>query len=90
MQIDLSIRRLTENVIDDRIRALLNLINWCMKNGTPEDAPEQGNDTPETAKKLREIGAASQVLLRNDGGVLPFKKDKTVGRASMVMVNYSL
>jgi len=49
-----------------------------MKTGIPENAPEKTIDTPETAKMLREIGIASQVLLKNDNNVLPFNKHKTV------------
>lgn len=76
----LETRKIDESLIDMRVRNVLNLINYCMQNGTPEDAPEEGIDSPETSKKLREIGAATQVLLKNERGVLPFRKDKTVRR----------
>jgi beta-glucosidase-like glycosyl hydrolase len=36
-------------------------------------------DTSETSRRLREIAAASIVLLKNDSSVLPFQKDKSVG-----------
>lgn len=80
VQIAINCGKLTQHDIDLRLRELLNLINKVMKTGIPEDAPEKTIDTKETAQKLRDIGAASQVLLKNDNSVLPFKKDKTVSR----------
>ena len=77
-QIAINCGKLAPHDLDLRIRELLNLIDKVMKTGIPENAPEETIDTKETAQKLREIGAASQVLLKNENNVLPFKKDKTV------------
>lgn len=81
VQIALNCGKLSQHDIDVRIRELLNLINRVMKTGIPENAPEKTIDTKETAQKLREIGGASQVLLKNENGALPFDKAKTVSPA---------
>ena len=81
----LKIRKLTENIVDDRVRNILNLVNHGIKSGIPENAPEETLDTPETAKKLRELSSASQVLLKNEGGVLPLKKNKSVRHNFLVL-----
>jgi len=78
VQIAINCGKLIQHDIDVRLRELLDLINKVMKTGIPENAPEKTIDTKETAQKLRDIGAASQVLLKNDNSVLPFKKDKIV------------
>ncbi|CRK36373.1 hypothetical protein BN1723_004235 [Verticillium longisporum] len=56
----------------------------CMKLGIPENAEEKTGDTPETAELLRRIGGESLVLLKNENGVLPLKKNKKVGLAPAV------
>ncbi len=66
--------------IDNRAREVLKLINKVQPLGIPENAEEKTLDTPETAQTLREIAAASIVLLKNESNVLPFNKEKTVSR----------
>jgi beta-glucosidase len=74
----LSTRTISMNDIDDRARAVVRLVRKCMaESGVPEDAPEGANDTPETAKLLRQLAAESLVLLKNDDNVLPLAKNKT-------------
>ncbi|KAG8630157.1 hypothetical protein KVT40_001776 [Elsinoe batatas] len=68
--------RLEATALDDRTRAVLKLINHCAESGVPENAQEKSNDTPESRKLLRQLAGESTVLLRNDKGVLPLKKDK--------------
>jgi len=63
--------------VDARARAMLKFVKKAQKLGLPEDAPENGIDSPETSKMLRDIGAASQVLLKNDNDVLPFSRHKS-------------
>lgn len=67
-----------EHVLDERARAMLDLVKKCAASGVPENAEEKTLDTPETAALLREIGGESLVLLKNKGDVLPLKKDKKV------------
>ncbi|KAJ9141702.1 Beta-glucosidase [Pleurostoma richardsiae] len=68
--------KVREHVIDERARAMLKLIKKCAASGVKENAPELTGDTPETAALLRRIGGESLVLLKNEGNVLPLKKDK--------------
>lgn len=66
--------------IDNRAREVLKLISKVQPLGIPENAEEKTLNTPETAQTLREIAAASIVLLKNERNVLPFNKEKTVSR----------
>jgi beta-glucosidase len=66
------------HVIDERARNVLNLVNRCAAANIPEYAEEKEANTPETAALLRKIGADSIVLMKNEGNVLPLKKDKKV------------
>lgn len=62
--------------VDARVRSMLKFIKKAQKLGIPEDAPEKSIDSPETSRALRTIGASGQVLLKNDGDILPLKKGK--------------
>ncbi|KAL8357767.1 hypothetical protein RB598_002525 [Gaeumannomyces tritici] len=69
--------KVRRHVLDERVRAVLKFVNRCAAAGVEENGPETtALDTPETAAFLRRIGNESLVLLKNDGGVLPLKKDK--------------
>ncbi len=72
--------KVLDQVIDERVRNVLNLVNRVAAAGIPEHAEEKTADTPETAALLRKIGGESIVLLKNEDNVLPLKKDKKVGR----------
>lgn len=76
-------RKISEHVIDDRVRNLLNLINRVSGLGFEENAPENTIDTPEIRKTLLDLANEGVVLLKNKGNVLPFEKDKTVSSASL-------
>ncbi|EXJ77955.1 hypothetical protein A1O3_09114 [Capronia epimyces CBS 606.96] len=76
-KLSVSSRKIAEPVIDDRVRALLKTIDRVSGLGISIDTPETTVDTPQTAAKLREIAAAGTVLLKNEGGVLPLRKEKT-------------
>lgn len=67
------------HVIDERARNVLKLVNRCAAANIAEHAEEKTADTPETAALLRKIGADSIVLMKNEGNILPLKKDKKVG-----------
>lgn len=66
------------HVLDERARTVLEFVRACAGAGVEEGQEERAEDTPETAALLRKIGGESIVLLKNEGGVLPLKKDKKV------------
>ena len=72
------VNKVAEHVLDERVRNVLNLINKCAAAKIPENAEEKTADTPETAAFLRKIGRESIVLMKNEGDILPLKKDKKV------------
>ncbi len=78
LKFNVSNDRVRTHILDQRARTVLELVRKCAASGVPENAPETAADTPETAALLRRIGNESVVLLKNDNGVLPFKKDKKV------------
>ncbi|KAH8588226.1 beta-glucosidase [Bisporella sp. PMI_857] len=65
-------------VLDDRVRQMLKLINWCAASKVEENAPEKEIDSPETSALLREIASNSVVLLKNERQVLPLSKSKPI------------
>jgi beta-glucosidase len=73
-----SSRKVPIHKLDDRVRNMLKLVNKCRASGVKEWAPELTNNTSETASLLRKLAAESCVLLKNEGNVLPLKKDKSV------------
>lgn len=72
------VNKVPSHVIDERTRNVLKLINRCAAAKIPEYAEEKEANTPQTAALLRKIGADSIVLMKNEGNVLPLKKDKKV------------
>ena len=64
------------HIIDNRAREVLKFVKKCAAANVPEHGPEATRDTPETAALLRKIGNESIVLLKNEKGLLPLKKDK--------------
>lgn len=71
-------KKLLQETVDERVRAVLVSIQRAILSGVPEQAPEKGRDIPETAALLRKIACDSVVLLKNDNHTLPFQKTKTV------------
>jgi beta-glucosidase len=69
--------KLSELTVDERVRAVLRLVDRCTASKVPENAPEGKIDTPETAAFLRRIASESLVLLKNTNNVLPLQKDKS-------------
>ena len=75
----LSSRELHFRDLDDRVRNVLRLVKFCKESGIPENGPEDAdNNTPETSEFLRKLAADAIVLLKNEDGVLPLKKEETV------------
>ncbi|KAK4541987.1 hypothetical protein LTR36_007187 [Oleoguttula mirabilis] len=73
-----SARRVPSHTLDERARNMLNLVNDCVESGVKEDAKEGKLDTPETAAVLRKLAGESIVLFKNEGQVLPLKKNKSI------------
>lgn len=70
--------KFTATALDDRAREVLQLVKECAASGVAENAEEKAVDTPETSALLRRLASESIVLLKNEGNVLPFKKDKKI------------
>lgn len=70
--------KVREHELDERARTLLEFVKACAASGVKEGQEERAEDTPETAALLRKIGTESIVLLKNEGGILPLRKDKKV------------
>ncbi|KAF3761211.1 family 3 glycoside hydrolase [Cryphonectria parasitica EP155] len=68
--------KVREHELDERARTMLEFVKTCAASGVKEGQEERAEDTPETAALLRKIGSESIVLLKNEGGLLPLKKDK--------------
>jgi beta-glucosidase len=79
------INKVPEHVLDERVRNILNLVNRCAAAKIPERAEEKTADTPETAALLRKIGGDSIVLMKNEGNILPLKKNKKVSNFDLVL-----
>ncbi|KAK4934887.1 beta-glucosidase [Elasticomyces elasticus] len=69
--------KLSEYDIDGCVREVLKLVKKVMPLELPENGDESSIDSPETAALLRLIASSSIVLMKNERGTLPFKKDKT-------------
>ena len=80
-------RKITNHTLDERVRKVLNFINIGIATGIPEHATEETRDTKETSKLLRDISAASLVLLKNDGNILPLNKKQSVGSHELAYNN---
>ncbi|KZT03376.1 glycoside hydrolase family 3 protein [Laetiporus sulphureus 93-53] len=69
-------RKIMKRTVKERARKVLELAQRCAK-AAPEildgDGLERTEDTPEERALMRELAAASIVLLKNEGGVLPLK-----------------
>ncbi|KKF94932.1 putative beta-glucosidase I [Ceratocystis platani] len=76
LKFNVATNKVPEFVVDERARTVLELIKRCAASGIPENAPEREGNTPETAALLREMGIEGTVLLKNEDGLLPLKKDK--------------
>lgn len=79
LQQAVSVGKVHQHILDERVRNVLNLINRVAAANVAENAPELAANTPETAAFLRKIGGESIVLMKNEDKVLPLSKDKKVG-----------
>ncbi|THZ94901.1 hypothetical protein D6C82_08027 [Aureobasidium pullulans] len=70
--------KVKKSELNDRVRAVLRLVNSGLRTGIPENAPELELDRPEDRTLARQVAAQTQVLLKNEGNILPFDKDKRI------------
>jgi len=68
---------LTEALINDKVRRLLNLMEKAGLFENPTLRPERAEDKPQHRKIVREAACEAIVLLKNDG-TLPLKKVKSI------------
>ncbi|RAH66027.1 beta-glucosidase H [Aspergillus aculeatinus CBS 121060] len=74
----ISSNKVAEFVMDERVRNVLNLVNWVDPLGIPEQAEEKSLNRPEDQALLRRTAAESVVLMKNEGNILPLKKEKSI------------
>ncbi|KOS42623.1 hypothetical protein ACN38_g6479 [Penicillium nordicum] len=70
-----SSNKVAQYQLDERVRNILNLVNWVDPLGIPEGAPEKALNRPEDQALMRRAAAESVVLMKNEGDILPLKKD---------------
>ncbi|PSN70286.1 beta-glucosidase J [Corynespora cassiicola Philippines] len=70
-------RKIDIEVVDDRVRAVLNLVKRATAAGI-EGTDEETLDRPEDRALLREAATESIVLMKNDDNVLPFDPSKPI------------
>ncbi|KAF9890999.1 hypothetical protein FE257_005256 [Aspergillus nanangensis] len=73
-----SSNKVFEYVMDERVRNVLNLVNFVEPLNIPEDCPEKALNRPEDQALLRRTAAESVVLMKNDDNILPLNKDKPI------------
>ncbi|KAL3432126.1 glycoside hydrolase superfamily [Aspergillus tetrazonus] len=73
-----SSNKVHEFVLDERVRNVLNLVNYVEPLGIPENAEEKVLNRPEDQALLRRAAAESIVLLKNEDNILPFNKEKSI------------
>ncbi|KAJ5767218.1 uncharacterized protein N7511_004834 [Penicillium nucicola] len=64
--------------LNERVRAVLKLVQKASKSGVPEGAPETQLNREEDRRLLRKIASEAIVLLKNEDEVLPLNKSKKV------------
>ena len=68
-----------EDLINDKVKRILNVASFCKRFENPIRKPERDNDTKLKRKLLKDAAQEGMVLLKNDG-ILPLKKDiKSIG-----------
>jgi beta-glucosidase len=70
----------TEQVVTERARNVLNLIEKVGAFENPEIPPEQSIVNPAHSKLIREVAGQGITLLKNEGNVLPLKKENVKGK----------
>ncbi|CAG7920035.1 unnamed protein product [Penicillium olsonii] len=70
-----SSNKVAQYQLDERVRNVLNLVNWVEPLGIPEEAPEKALNRPEDQALMRRAAGESVVLMKNEGDILPLKKE---------------
>ena len=72
-------KEVTEDLINDKVKRILNVASFCKRFENPIRKPEMDNDSKLKRKLLKDAAQEGMVLLKNDG-ILPLKKDiKSIG-----------
>ncbi len=69
---------LTEEMLDDKVRRLLGVLEKAGLFERPMLQAERGDDKPQHRKIIRAAAREAIVLLKNDNGLLPLKKVKSI------------
>jgi beta-glucosidase len=69
---------LTEEALDDKVRRLLGVLEKAGLFDKAEIHPERANDNPQHRQIIRDAAGEAIVLLKNDDGILPLKKVKSI------------
>ncbi|GAA5896930.1 hypothetical protein JCM6882_007310 [Rhodosporidiobolus microsporus] len=77
--------KLTMEDIDERVRSVLNLLNFAIDSKIPFYAGEDKVDTPELRALLREAASNGVVLLKNDKQLLPLSSSSVKGKKIAVI-----
>ena len=69
----------SETNINDKVKRILNVIDFCKRFENPVRKPESENDSESQRKILKDAAQEGMVLLKNDG-ILPMRRDtKSIG-----------
>ena len=66
--------KVEEELINDKVRRILNIASFSKRFENPTNKPEESNDSSEHRKLLKEAAAAGMVLLKNNN-LLPLKSN---------------
>ncbi|PWY75366.1 hypothetical protein BO70DRAFT_372618 [Aspergillus heteromorphus CBS 117.55] len=65
-------------IVNDRVRAVLRMVQQASRSGIPEHAPELQLNRAQDRQLLRKIASEAIVLLKNDDSILPLDKTKRI------------
>jgi beta-glucosidase len=72
-------KEVSEELINDKVKRILNVASFCKRFENPIRKPESGNDSKAQRTLLKNAAQEGMVLLKNDG-ILPLNKDiKSIG-----------